>query len=211
MAIIAGAELILHHHKAIYWPKEDILIISDAHLGKADHFRKSGIAVPQQVNKTNIARIEYLINEFTPSRVIFLGDLFHSTLNAAWKTFEKLINQFEKIEFELVMGNHDILPQSLYDSSILRIYKEELIIPPFILTHIPLEEKHEYYNLAGHLHPGVSLRGKAKQYLKLPCFYFSAWQGIVPAFGDFTGLYKMKPKDGDKIYVVSGENIKRVK
>jgi len=209
--IIAGAELILHSNKAIYWTAEDALIISDAHLGKADHFRKSGIAVPQNVNQTNIGRIEYLINEFNPKRVIFLGDLFHSTLNAAWETFESLINQYPKIVFELVKGNHDILPQSIYESSILKIYEDELIITPFIFTHIPLEEKSDLYNLAGHLHPGVALKGKAKQYLKLPCFYFGEWQGIVPAFGDFTGLLKMDAKGAEQIFVVSGDSVKKVK
>ena len=163
-----------------YYPLEKALIISDAHLGKADHFRKSGIAVPQKVNTTNLERLNQLIHEFEPCRVIFLGDLFHSSLNAAWNDFEYLINGYSDILFELVKGNHDILPQAVYDSSILKIYEDELILGPFLLTHIPREEKTSLYNLAGHIHPGVVMKGKAKQYLKLPCFFFSDWQGIVP-------------------------------
>jgi len=208
---IRNEELVLCSEKAIFWPKEKALIISDAHLGKADHFRKSGIAVPQGVNQSNILRIKNLIVELNPERVIFLGDLFHSTLNAAWLTFETLINSFADIRFELVKGNHDILPNALYENSILKIYEEALVIPPFLLTHIPLEEKSELYNLAGHLHPGITLKGKAKQYLKLPCFYFTEWQGIVPAFGGFTGLMKMEPKKAEKIYVVSKSAVKQVK
>jgi DNA ligase-associated metallophosphoesterase len=208
---IAGAGIILHPLKAIYYPLEKALIISDAHLGKADHFRKSGIAVPQKVNTTNLERLNQLIHEFEPCRVIFLGDLFHSSLNAAWNDFEYLINGYSDILFELVKGNHDILPQAVYDSSILKIYEDELILGPFLLTHIPREEKTSLYNLAGHIHPGVVMKGKAKQYLKLPCFFFSDWQGIVPAFGAFTGLYKMKTKGDDQVYVVSGEKVVRVR
>ena len=103
------------------------------------------------------------------------------------------------------------MPQAVYNSSILKIYEDELILGPFLLTHIPKEEKTELYNLAGHIHPGVVMKGKAKQYLKLPCFFFSDWQGIVPAFGDFTGLYKMTAKGNDQVYVVSGEKVVRVR
>lgn len=208
---IAGVEVILHPLKAIFYPSQNALIISDAHLGKADHFRKSGIAVPQQVNLTNLDGINTLITEFNPHRVIFLGDLFHSSMNGAWDDFDQLINNYPKIIFELVKGNHDILPQAVYDSSILKIYEDELILGPFLLTHIPREEKSELYNLAGHIHPGVVMKGKAKQYLKLPCFFFSDWQGIVPAFGDFTGLYKMRAKGDDQVYVVSAEKVTRVR
>jgi len=209
--IIAGAELILHPLKAIYYPAKDALIISDAHLGKADHFRKSGIAVPQQVNLTNLERIDDLINLHNPLRVIFLGDLFHSSLNEAWGDFEHLINSYQNIIFELVKGNHDILPQAIYDSSIMKIYEDELKLGPYILTHIPREVQTDLYNLAGHIHPGVVMKGKAKQYLKLPCFFFSDWQGIVPAFGDFTGLYKMTAKGNDQVYVVSGDKVLKVR
>ncbi len=138
---IAGAELILHPLKAIFYPSENALIVSDAHLGKADHFRKAGIAVPQQVNLTNLDRLDQLINQFNPRRVIFLGDLFHSSINEAWNDFEKLINGYDEVIFELVKGNHDILPQAVYDSSILKIYEDALELGPFLLTHIPREEK----------------------------------------------------------------------
>ena len=208
---IAGADIILHPLKAIYYPFEKALIISDAHLGKADHFRKSGIAVPQTVNTTNLEGLHQLITEFKPDRVIFLGDLFHSSMNGAWNDFDNLINGYSDIAFELVKGNHDILPQAVYDSSILKIYEDELILGPFLLTHIPREKQTELYNLAGHIHPGVVMKGKAKQYIKLPCFFFSDWQGIVPAFGAFTGLYKMMAKGDDQVYVVSGEKVVRVR
>ena len=95
-AKIAGAQLILHPYKAVFYPEASALIISDAHLGKADHFRKSGIAVPQEVNITNLNRLKVLIETYLPSRVIFLGDLFHSSLNAAWEDFINSISYFPK-------------------------------------------------------------------------------------------------------------------
>ena len=65
----------------------------------------------------------------------------------------------------------------------------------------------KYYNLAGHVHPGVRLRGGPAQSVRLPCFYFNGHQGILPAFGNFTGNYKLKPKSGDKIIAIADQQL----
>ena len=57
-----------------------------------------------------------------------------------------------------------------------------------------------YYNLAGHVHPSIKLRGKARQSLRLPCFYFSDQNGLLPAFGKFTGTAIIRPKKTDQIF-----------
>ncbi|MBT8220391.1 MAG: ligase-associated DNA damage response endonuclease PdeM [Bacteroidia bacterium] len=210
-AIISGEELYLHPDKAIFYPAEQTLIVSDLHLGKADHFRKAGIPVPDQVNITNIEKLYTLILELEPERVIFLGDLFHSDLNGSWIDFEKVLTDFQDTQFDLVRGNHDILPDAVYANSRMKLYNETLNLGPFVLSHIPLEEPSEGYNLAGHIHPAVVMKGKARQHLRIPCFYFSENQGILPAFGAFTGTYRMRPEGDDQVYVVSAEKVIRVR
>jgi uncharacterized protein len=64
-----------------------------------------------------------------------------------------------------------------------------------------------HYNLAGHIHPGVSLRGKGRQSLTLPCFYFGRHQALLPAFGVFTGLARIKPVKEDKVFVIVEDKI----
>jgi metallophosphoesterase superfamily enzyme len=77
-----------------------------------------------------------------------------------------------------------------------------------VFTHHPLEETEPgYYNLAGHIHPGVALRGKGRQTLRLPCFYFGRNQALLPAFGVFTGLACIKPVRDDKIFVIIEDKI----
>ncbi|EMR02512.1 metallophosphoesterase, DNA ligase-associated [Cesiribacter andamanensis AMV16] len=76
---------------------------------------------------------------------------------------------------------------------------------PFLLTHHPPEPDvlpAGTYALCGHIHPAVSLRGAARQALSLPCYYFGPRVGMLPAFGKFTGFYKIKPKAGDAVYGV---------
>src|SRR5687767_14492305 len=186
--------------KAIRWRKKNILFIADLHLGKINHFRRSGIAVPSKANDRNLELLIDLINLTKPERVICLGDLFHSHYNPEWEVFGEVVKHFSGISFELVMGNHDIMSERQYERKGIRVY-DELIIDSFLLTHHPMDEFPEHlYNLAGHIHPGVSLVGRGRQSMTLPCFYFGSRQGFLPAFGMFTGLARIAPKKEDKVF-----------
>jgi DNA ligase-associated metallophosphoesterase len=204
---ILNEEVVLFPQKAMYWKKEKILFIADLHLGKVSHFRRSGIAVPPEANDRNLELLMELINLNNPGRVIFLGDLFHSHYNPEWEVFGELVRHFAHISFELVVGNHDIMSDHQYARKGIVLHNE-LTIGPFLFTHHPLEAIPEHaYNIAGHIHPGVLLRGKGRQSVTLPCFYFGARQGYLPAFGSFTGLARIAPKKEDKIFVVADNKI----
>ena len=162
------------------------------------------MAVPRGVQDDNFTRLQELLEDFAPDRVLFLGDLFHSHLNDTVETFAVFLSTHPEVSFELVLGNHDILPEALYHNSQLVIHQPPLRESPFIFTHYPLEEPDlELYNFYGHLHPGVQLRGAGKEYLKLPCFSFGKAQAVLPAFGAFTGLSVVKPQLEDRVYVVA--------
>ena len=204
---IAGETLHLLPQKAVFWPAEKILLLADIHLGKINHFRKSGIPVPSKANDRNIELLVELIWKTKPERVICVGDLFHSHYNPAWEVFGELVKHFAAISFELVIGNHDIMSGLQYERKKIAVV-EELSIKSFLFTHHPLEEiSDNHYNIAGHIHPGVRLIGKGKQHLTLPCFYFGKHHGLLPAFGMFTGLAIVKPKEEDKIFVIAEDKI----
>ena len=204
---ISGEVFQLLHRKAMFWPRMKMLLLADLHLGKINHFRRSGIPLPAKANDRNIELLLDLIQEVRPERVVFLGDLFHSHYNQEWEVFGELIRHFRSISFELVLGNHDIMSELQYVRKGIRLHRE-LIIENFILTHHPMEEVSPgYYNLAGHIHPGICLYGKGKQALTLPCFYFGNHQALLPAFGVFTGLAKIRPAKDDKIFVILEDRI----
>ena len=205
---LQGELLQLHPLKALYWPGQSILFLADLHLGKAAHFRKSGIPVPERVKNTNRQNLEALLHSFSPGRVIFLGDLFHSRYNLVWDELGQFMAQFPKISFELVPGNHDILSPEHYESLALEVHNTTLVLPPFICSHHPLTESAlPLYNLAGHIHPSVLLAGGARQKLRLPCFYFGKTGGILPAFGAFTGTANIQPMQGDRIFVITEDAV----
>jgi len=208
--IIKGEEFVLLPEKVIYWPTRQAILGADLHLGKATHFRKAGIGIPQSIELENLDRLSQLILNQDITTVYLLGDLFHSHYNEQWRVFKKFLLHFSSISFILIKGNHDILDEAAYVADNLVIYEEFLEIPPFIMTHIPLEQPHDYYNICGHLHPGVQLKGKGLQSMKLPCFYFSPTTLILPAFGAFTGTARIEPDKADTIYAITSSEVIRV-
>lgn len=201
---ILNQHFILHPSGVLYWEEEDLLVISDVHLGKVSHFRKFGSAVPQNAVVGNFQRMDLVLEFFKPSKIVFLGDLFHSSLNREWLLFESWIENVSA-EVILVEGNHDIISPLKYEDLGVQ-FLPEMTSKNFLLTHHP-EEREGYFNFSGHLHPGVKLTGLAKQTLRLPCFFKSANQMILPAFGEFTGKHILSPKEGDEVYVVTKKEV----
>ncbi|HZY77884.1 MAG TPA: ligase-associated DNA damage response endonuclease PdeM [Cyclobacteriaceae bacterium] len=191
--------------KALWWPSEKILLVADLHLGKVNHYRKAGYPVPTKANDENTSVLIDMLNHHKPERLIFLGDLFHSHYNEEWEVLGQVIRHFRATSFELVMGNHDIMSTLQYDRHGVKVHAEELRIGDLLLTHEPLETlpDEDAYCLAGHIHPGARLWGKGRQALLLPCFYFGKRQGILPAFGSFTGLYPVRVTKGDQVFVIA--------
>ncbi|SNT26380.1 putative phosphoesterase [Ekhidna lutea] len=197
VVLIAEEEIILLPEKGLFWEKEKLLVVSDLHLGKAGHFRKHGIPVSKKIHFTDFQILESMIQRVKPERVILLGDLFHSAENNEWDDFLRFLELYKFIDFILVEGNHDILTE--YPPTLTRTLKLEL--HPFSFTHI--KEPSDMYNISGHIHPGVSIRGKGRQSITMPCFYFAKDYGVLPAFGQFTGIKKIRPKKEDRVYGIA--------
>jgi len=196
----------LFPQKALYWPKHQALLVADLHLGKVNHFRKSGIPVPQGANDQNLENLLQLIHLTRPARIICLGDLFHSHYNPEWEVFGELVAHFAHISFELVIGNHDVMSELQYERKGIRVF-DSLQLGPFLFSHHPEENCGDLYNMAGHIHPGVGLRGKGRQAMTLPCFYFGSRNALLPAFGLFTGLARINPRKDDRIFVIAENKV----
>ncbi|MBV8255654.1 MAG: ligase-associated DNA damage response endonuclease PdeM [Chitinophaga sp.] len=195
--------------RAIYWQEEKALIVSDLHLGKATHFRKSGIAVPAGIAAEDLFRLQRLITRYQPEQIIITGDMFHSHENKEVDYFEVWRRQFPHIRFHLVVGNHDIMPEEIYSRLNIHI-SPELTIRNIHFIHEPCGHDNGYtYTFSGHLHPGYVMAGIAKQRLRLPCFYFSKHCCILPAFGEFTGLASMNAEPDEPVFVIAGDSVVR--
>lgn len=207
-----GQTLHLHPLRSIYWEEQELLFVADLHLGKATHFRLAGIPVPSDITDDNFSNLNTIIETYHPSRVLFLGDLFHSSHNSTWEIFSQFIANYPNIRFELVEGNHDIIEAKLFEQVSIPIYTKPLIVGDFIFSHYPLETFSEtLYNFHGHIHPGIQLIGKGRQQVKLPCFHFGDRHCVLPAFGKFTGLANIPTKSTDAVYVIAEGEILEIK
>jgi DNA ligase-associated metallophosphoesterase len=205
---INNRTFVLHCSGALYWVEQRMLLISDAHLGKISHFRKHGSALPENAIYKNFIKLDNVVEYFNPESICFLGDLFHSTLNNEWNLFADWTTQTQ-LPIVLVAGNHDIIDPHLYADLNITVVSEWQL-DGFLLTHYP-EERDDFYTLSGHIHPAVLLAGKGRQFLKLPCFFCTPKQMILPAFGEFTGTYVMEPTEEDRIYAITKEDVVEVR
>ncbi len=197
---IHNQSFVLHPSGSLFWEEKSVLMISDVHLGKVSHFRKYGAAVPQKAIQANFELMDEVVELFDPNNIYFLGDLFHSHINSEWNLFEEWTSKSTS-KIILINGNHDIIPPLKYEALGI-IIQDELVEKDFLLTHHPAEREN-YFNFCGHIHPAVKIRGSGKQSLRLPCFFKSPNQMILPAFGEFTGSFTLKPNKKDQVFAIA--------
>ncbi len=204
---IREQEIVLDKERAIYLPQQQLLAISDLHLGKAAHFRKSGLAVPNQVSKNDLERLTALLVKYEPKTLLINGDMFHSDYNSEIDEFSEWRKQFNEIEFVLVKGNHDRQTKNVYEKLAIEVHEPSYDVGTLTFIHNATDNRSELYPIGGHIHPGISIYNNTKQRIKLPCFYFGADYAILPAFSVFTGLQIVKPKQNDQVFAITPSKV----
>ena len=206
--VIFNDHFYLHKTGAVFWKEKNTLLLADTHLGKVGHFRKSGIPVPRKAEGVFYDKITKLKNSLNFSQIIFLGDLFHSSLNNEWFLFENWVKK-SVLKIILIKGNHDIIPKLKFQQVGIKTY-DDLKIEKFLFTHHP-KKINDCFVFSGHVHPGVRLTGKGKQIMKFPCFIYNKDQIILPSFGGFTGIHLPKIKNDDQVFVITNKEVIEVR
>ena len=194
----------MHPSGVLFWQKKSMLLISDVHLGKVSHFRKFGAAVPQKAIQKNFDLMDEVVAFFQPKTIVFMGDLFHSSLNKEWELFEEWTSKIHS-QLILVVGNHDIISPIKYEDLGIKVVSE-IQSEGFLLTHHP-EEREGFFNFCGHIHPAIRLTGLGRQSVRLRCFFKSAAQLLLPAFGEFTGSHTLEPAENCQVFALLGDTV----
>lgn len=212
MVQVAGESLLLLPEKAIYWPREKMLIIADIHFGKAASFRALGVPVPRGTTSENLAGLDALVAAHGARQVVFLGDFLHARAAHAGSTQLAMLawrQRHPELELMLVRGNHDLHAGDPAAALGMTLVDEPHAIGPFAFCHHPGVDA-PGYGLAGHVHPVYVLATRFDT-LRLPCFVVGEQGLILPSFGAFTGGHAVKPGPGDRIYVTSGDAVHAVR
>lgn len=198
----------LSPERTIFWEDEKALILSDSHFGKTGHFRKSGVPVPQNIFLEDLQRLFNLLQFYKPEQLIVIGDLFHSQTNKEHLLFEKWRNDFSQLEIVLIKGNHDVLRNDWYKQIKISLFANEPLrmnALAFIHDYAHIQNFPQYadaYFLTGHLHPGIFIKGRSRQHLSFPCFYFNQQFAVLPAFSKFSGLALINKQKTDNVFAI---------
>lgn len=172
---------------AIKTPEGMVLVISDLHLGFEKALAEKGINLPSQTDKI-LQRIQRLLTQHRPTRLILLGDIKHGTfkiLPYEWADiphfFEKLLSHGATIE--VVPGNHDgglrtLLPRSvLVHSSKGLVIRENARTTALIHGHAwPSPDALSAHRLLmGHNHFTVEFRDRTGVRKTEPIWLVTTW------------------------------------
>lgn len=204
-----GARLRPLAERALWLPDAGLLLVADAHIGKAQSFRRLGVPVPEATTDGTLARLDAAIARCPGlERIVFLGDLLHAARGrgaatlaavAAWR------DRHAALALTLVRGNHDGHagdPPPGWGVDCVDEPWQHPSLPGLALAHHP-KPLDGCYVLAGHLHPAVRLEGRAHQRLRLACFHFGPAVGVLPAFGEFTGTHVLPRGAQDRVFAVA--------
>ena len=209
---VAGEELVLLPERAMYWPARKALFVADFHLGKAASFRKLGIPLPRGTTKDNVSRLDQAIAKTQAREVVFLGDFLHSAHGRSaetFATFGEWRGARASVTLTMIRGNHDKKAGDPPGDWNMRCVEAGEAAAPFIFNHEPGPSRLGYA-LSGHIHPSVRLSAAGEKSVRLPCFWFGARYGVLPAFGAFTGNAEVLPRQGDQVYVIAEHEVVKV-
>lgn len=180
---LGDVELALHPAGVALVPAEGLMIVADLHLEKGTAFAARGQMLPPYETVETLRRLDRLVEEIAPDRVILLGDSFHSRHHAIGdgSPARRLIDSLgQRSELIWIAGNHD--PEVPLE--VPGRMAAEWRVGALVLRHAP--EADGQREIVGHLHPTGRLMTCAGVQRR-KCFVLSAGRLLMPAFGALTG------------------------
>ena len=213
IAEIAGERLVLLGERAAYWERARTLLVADPHFGKAAAFRAAGVPVPRGTTTGSLARLDSAVARTGARRIVFLGDFLHAREGREAET-TRVVGEWRSrhaaIDMLLVRGNHDARAGDPGPEIDIACVDGPVVESPFVFTHKPAVSSAGYV-LCGHVHPGARLTGPGLERAWLACFWFGVGTGVLPAFGEFTGLGDITVGPGDRVWVVADGSVMQLR
>ncbi len=181
---LLGEHFYCDHDGALFWPKENLLIVSDLHLEKGAAMAAHGAMLPPYDTLATLQLLAGCIERWQPQTVISLGDSFHrknSAENLPDHYRNHLKNMMQSLKWIWIGGNHDPdAPAGLGGE-----FAEELSVGPLHFRHEQSVDS-SIGEISGHLHPKATIQRRGKR-MSRRCFVSDGQRLIMPAFGAFTG------------------------
>lgn len=168
---------------ALFWQAQQVLCVSDLHLGKAERMaRRGGTSLPPYETRDTLDRLGADLDRTQARRVICLGDSFDD-LTAARSLPEEARLHIARLQagrdWTWIEGNHDPGPVEFGGTHLF-----ELELGPITFRHIA--QPGAQGEVSGHYHPKAQVRTRART-VSRPAFLWDAARIILPAYGTYTG------------------------
>ena len=177
--ILAETPVSLRPSGAAFWPAQNLLCVSDLHLGKSERMaRRAGALLPPYEARDTLARLEAELEATGAGTVICLGDSFDDAASLdGMEDADRLwlARLIAGRDWIWIAGNHDAGPLEIAGS-----HRAEVRLGGLTFRHIAEPEADG--EVSGHYHPKARLAGKAWR-----CFVADSKRLILPAFGTYTG------------------------
>jgi len=206
---VGGQALTLLPEKAAFLTESRTLLVADVHIGKAVSFRSFGVPVPRGTTGETLSALSALAGRLDARRIVVLGDFLHSRRALAPATMAALARwraDHAAFDLLLVRGNHDARAGDPPLGLGIEVVDEPFALDGLRLCHHPRPVSGAYV-LGGHLHPCVKLLGRARDRMRLPCFWFGPAVGVLPAFGAFTGMHPIRPARGERVFAIADSEV----
>lgn len=220
MIDFAGLSLELLPSGAVWNPMQEVLWVADVHLGKASSYRRLGQPVPQGTTTQTLDQLSNDLQTRPSKQLIVLGDFLHgplvhqsvSTLAAIdhWRA------QHRHLKITLIRGNHDDRAGDPPAGLGIEVVDEPFMFEAIACCHhdegagTALAAFNARFTMSGHLHPVVTLQGRARERLRLACFVVGQKRLVLPAYGAFTGGHPYSPASDERLYVIADQAVFRL-
>ncbi|MBD3663854.1 ligase-associated DNA damage response endonuclease PdeM [Sulfitobacter aestuariivivens] len=178
-----GTALVALGSGALWWPEQQLLCVSDLHLGKTERIaRRGGAQLPPYETQDTLTRLEHDLSATKARKVISLGDSFDDleAARALPETERRWITRLQvDRQWYWVEGNHDPGPVDMGGRHL-----QELALGRLTFRHIARPGARG--EVSGHYHPKACVRARGRA-ISRPAFLYDTDRLILPAYGTFTG------------------------
>ena len=185
----AGEEMRMVDGRALFWPREQALLVADLHLEKASFFASHGQMLPPYDSRETLDRIAAAVRETGARRVYALGDNFHDgkgSLRLEPHAAGMLAALTRALDWVWITGNHDApIGHGGGEEIVGGALVDEIVTGGLVLRH-KAHGGEDRPELSGHFHPRLRLSARGRRIAR-PCAVMSEQRLILPAFGALTG------------------------
>jgi DNA ligase-associated metallophosphoesterase len=196
--------ILLDGRLALFHEVERWLVVSDLHFGYELSQRAAGRLFPLWGMSSITDKLEQLLSDYGPDRLIILGDLVHD--RAAETQAQRLIEKLGGVcELIVIAGNHDRHLKGTI--AFVESWQSERF--HFFHGHCAAE-KSDRIQIIGHYHPAGAMWDGAGLRLKFPAFVQQGNCWVMPAFSPWAGGTAWVCDDESRVWLCTPNRILRL-